>query len=128
MQLVVAGQVHTGVKGFVVDANRNPLQGATIWARNVTSAERPFVIKHTVTSSEDGDFFRLLTPGRYELTAQLDGFQPLTKVQALLLLPVDERRVEKGGGAGGGGGERGRERGPDHRLHPPLRQREGGHA
>ncbi|KAF2361813.1 Peptidase M14 carboxypeptidase A [Trinorchestia longiramus] len=76
-------QVHTGVAGIV----RNGLTGlsipdAVISVRNVTRVNathaRNSDIMHDVTTAVDGDYWRLLTPGVYEVTAYAEGFLPLT--------------------------------------------------
>ncbi|XP_037084217.1 LOW QUALITY PROTEIN: carboxypeptidase E-like [Pollicipes pollicipes] len=74
-------QVHTGIKGIVKDAqNRSPIGGATIAVRNVTAlnstASRSYNIEHDVTSFRDGDYYRLLTPGLYEVTVSAPGYVP----------------------------------------------------
>ncbi|XP_075830275.1 carboxypeptidase N catalytic chain isoform X2 [Microtus pennsylvanicus] len=62
-------QVHQGIKGMVLDENSNNLTGAVI---SVTG------INHDVTSGEHGDYFRLLLPGTYTVTAKAPGYDPQT--------------------------------------------------
>jgi len=47
---------------------------------NKAGARRDDDIAHDVTSVHDGDYWRLLTPGEYEITAYKDGFEPETKL------------------------------------------------
>ncbi|XP_064099961.1 carboxypeptidase D-like isoform X2 [Macrobrachium nipponense] len=63
-------QVHTGVKGFVVDENNNPISNATI---NIQG------INHEIISASDGDYWRLLVPGTHVLTVYADGYKPSTQ-------------------------------------------------
>lgn len=74
-------QVHIGVKGFVTDKSQkslylndgvigNPIQNAVIYVAG---------INHNVTTSFYGDFWRLLMPGTYEITAIANGYIPSTK-------------------------------------------------
>ncbi|XP_004838715.1 carboxypeptidase N catalytic chain isoform X3 [Heterocephalus glaber] len=62
-------QVHQGIKGMVLDDNNNNLTGAVISVSG---------INHDVTSGEHGDYFRLLLPGTYSVTATAPGFDPKT--------------------------------------------------
>ncbi|XP_061492335.1 carboxypeptidase N catalytic chain [Rhineura floridana] len=62
-------EVHQGIKGLVSDENNNKLAGAVISVEG---------IGHDVTSGEQGDYFRLLLPGTYAVTALADGYQPQT--------------------------------------------------
>ncbi|KAM6184799.1 carboxypeptidase N catalytic chain [Rhynchocyon petersi] len=62
-------EVHHGIKGMVVDENYNNLAGAVISVSG---------INHDVTSGDDGDYFRLLLPGTYTVTATAPGFHPET--------------------------------------------------
>ncbi|OCT91125.1 hypothetical protein XELAEV_18014180mg [Xenopus laevis] len=64
-------QVHIGIKGFILDAtDGRGIPNATI---SVAS------INHVVTSYKDGDFWRLLVPGAYKVTASARGYVPVTK-------------------------------------------------
>ncbi|KAF3853638.1 hypothetical protein F7725_014326 [Dissostichus mawsoni] len=60
-------QVHHGIKGMVYDENNNPLGNAEI---SVAGAN------HDVTTGVDGDYFRLLLPGTYTVTASAPGYVP----------------------------------------------------
>jgi len=64
--LAFIGQVHQGLTGFVKSVNGSPIAGATI---DVTHRS------HSITSAADGDFWRLLTPGTYTITASANGYQ-----------------------------------------------------
>lgn len=64
-------RVHMGVKGFVLDQEHHPISGARITVegrRNVSP----------VTSAKDGDYWRLLVPGSYRVSAHAEGFESLT--------------------------------------------------
>ena len=63
-------QVHIGVKGFVHKSGGEPIAGAVI---SVTGHS------HTVTTAKDGDFWRLLVPGTYQVTASVKGVGTATK-------------------------------------------------
>lgn len=76
---------HQGVKGTVTDAESGKaIPNALIQTRNVTritkGQRRSDLINHDVTSVHDGDYWRLLTPGEYEITASADGYAPSTKL------------------------------------------------
>ncbi|KRX70318.1 Carboxypeptidase E, partial [Trichinella sp. T6] len=56
------------LSGFVVDSSGSPLFGATIFVQG---------IEHNVTSNKDGDYWRLLTPGKtYEVAAIHPDYKP----------------------------------------------------
>lgn len=72
-------QAQTGVKGVVKCAvTGEPISHAVVWVKNVTGNES-VVIQHPVTTAADGDYWRLLTPGRFEVIVQADGYEPMTK-------------------------------------------------
>jgi hypothetical protein len=76
---------HMGVKGTVACAESGKaIPSAVIQAKNVTrigkTQRRSDHINHDVTSVHDGDYWRLLTPGEYEITVSAEGFAPSTKL------------------------------------------------
>lgn len=65
---------HIGVKGVVKDASTGmPIQGAQIKVFNITGNRE---IDHDVTSVSGGEYWRLLTPGKYRISAVKNGFTP----------------------------------------------------
>merc|ERR1712083_282920 len=76
---------HRGVKGMVRDAATGEgLQGARLHIRNITREERfsrrNSDIDHDVTSARGGDYWRLLTPGEYEVIVEAEGYEPQAKL------------------------------------------------
>merc|ERR1712051_734717 len=76
---------HMGVKGTVTDESTGKgIPNALIQTTNVTrigkGQRRSDLINHDVTSVHDGDYWRLLTPGEYEITASAEGYEPSTKL------------------------------------------------
>ena len=73
------------MKGVVKDADtRKGIANAIIHVKNVTRVARSFRrsddINHDITSVHDGDYWRLLTPGEYEVIAVADGYEPVAKL------------------------------------------------
>ncbi|CAF0984664.1 unnamed protein product [Adineta steineri] len=64
-------QVVHGIRGFVFDSKTKvPVSGVTIHIHN---------IEHNVTTYRDGDFFRILSAGVYDITAERVGYESETK-------------------------------------------------
>lgn len=61
---------HRGIKGFVKDQSGKPIKGASI-----SIGDR----RHDVLSAADGDFWRLLVPGTYDVTVRAKGLKPSMK-------------------------------------------------
>ena len=63
-------EVHKGIKGFVFDNKGKPVNNATIKVEGIA---------HNVTSYTEGDYWRLLIAGTYNVTALKNGYKPQTK-------------------------------------------------
>ncbi|XP_044735136.1 carboxypeptidase E-like [Chrysoperla carnea] len=73
-------QSHIGIKGMVYNAlTKEGIPNAVIHVRNITD-HNAYDIEHDITSVHNGDYFRLLTPGRYKVTAYREGFLPNSKI------------------------------------------------
>merc|ERR1711981_721090 len=76
---------HSGFKGVVKDADT--LQGisnALIHVKNITRIAKGYRrsddINHEITSVHDGDYWRLLSPGEYEVIVVADGYVPVQQL------------------------------------------------
>ncbi|KAK6187834.1 hypothetical protein SNE40_005771 [Patella caerulea] len=69
-------QVHTGIKGFTKSTSGKSIKEVEIKVTNLTSGE---YIQHDVLSDDDGDYYRLLTDGYYQVTTNKTGYHPVTK-------------------------------------------------
>ncbi|XP_017288880.1 carboxypeptidase D [Kryptolebias marmoratus] len=63
-------EVHIGVRGFVKDA----VSGAALSNASIVVAG----IRHNLTTAKYGDYYRLLLPGTYNITAVTPGYSPMT--------------------------------------------------
>ncbi|XP_063912973.1 carboxypeptidase E-like [Zophobas morio] len=73
-------QSHIGVKGIVYDnVAKRGIANAVIHVKNITNGKYQD-IQHDVVSVHDGDYFRLLTPGKYKITAYKDGYLPHSRI------------------------------------------------
>lgn len=61
-------QVHIGIHGFIRSSIGHPVAGAKIYVNRM---------QHTTVSAKDGDYWRLLLPGRYNITIEADGFEAI---------------------------------------------------
>lgn len=62
-------QVHVGIKGFVKSSIGTSIPHAAISVNN---------IQHVTYTGKDGDFYRLLLPGKYNITASVKGYEAQT--------------------------------------------------
>lgn len=62
--------VHRGIKGIVMDGEGNAIKGAQVSVRG---------IRHNITTADGGDYWRLLTPGTYIVSAWAPGYTKASK-------------------------------------------------
>jgi len=74
-----AEQVHTGLAGIVTDSNGSPLS-ASISVNGIN--------KKVFTDPTHGDYYRLLVPGEYQVSASATGFETGTKT---VNIPLDQK-------------------------------------
>ncbi|XP_071039037.1 carboxypeptidase E [Parasteatoda tepidariorum] len=81
-------QSHIGVKGIIEDAESGlPLSGVTIKVFNVTGNRK---IDHDITSVDGGEYWRLLTPGKYRITAAKNGYKSKAEIITVENTPHEE--------------------------------------
>ncbi|PNI81443.1 CPXM2 isoform 4 [Pan troglodytes] len=68
--IVFMEQVHRGIKGLVRDSHGKGIANAIISVEG---------INHDIRTANDGDYWRLLNPGEYVVTAKAEGFTASTK-------------------------------------------------
>lgn len=75
-------QIHIGVHGFIRSSIGTPIYGAAITVNG---------IKHVSYSAKDGDYWKLLLPGKYNLTVYADGYEP--NIQEIIIPNDDEKSL-----------------------------------
>ncbi|XP_029819828.1 adipocyte enhancer-binding protein 1 [Manacus vitellinus] len=63
-------QVHRGIKGIVTDQQGEPIANATIVVGG---------INHNIKTASGGDYWRILNPGEYRVSARAEGYNPSVK-------------------------------------------------
>ncbi|CAH4018089.1 carboxypeptidase E-like [Pieris brassicae] len=71
-------KAHIGIKGIVGD-DSGFIKNAIVSVVNITGPV-PRPIRHDITTGDYGDYYRLLTPGHYEVTAIHPGYFPVSRV------------------------------------------------
>ncbi|VDK32776.1 unnamed protein product [Taenia asiatica] len=72
-------QAHSGIKGLTFGYKNSkvvPLADSIILAMNITNKKNPQIINHAIFSNSKGDYFRLLTSGKYFVAAIHPGYVP----------------------------------------------------
>uniref|UniRef100_A0A672UMF7 Adipocyte enhancer-binding protein 1 n=1 Tax=Strigops habroptila TaxID=2489341 RepID=A0A672UMF7_STRHB len=68
-------QVHRGIKGLVTDQQGEPIANATIVVGG---------INHNIRTAGGGDYWRILNPGEYRVSARAEGYNPSVKTCSVL--------------------------------------------
>ncbi|CAH8628829.1 unnamed protein product [Heterobilharzia americana] len=83
-------QVSYCIKGTVYgfsEGYRILVGDAIIKVTNITNQQNPIPILHNVRTREDGNYYRLLTKGKYLVTASADGFIPAVACTEITHVP-----------------------------------------
>ena len=65
-------KVHKGIRGFIFKSDSTPLEGALVSVEKIQNGGGMKVLKN-VTSFDNGDYWRLLLPGRYSVAVTYPG-------------------------------------------------------
>jgi tetratricopeptide (TPR) repeat protein len=88
------------IKGKVVDAQGNPVEGATISIENLDKGSKPLQTK----TSKKGEYIQVgLYPGKYRITATKDALSTAKETDIHLDMLTLDLKLEPGGGAKGTG-------------------------
>uniref|UniRef100_A0A915HML5 Peptidase M14 carboxypeptidase A domain-containing protein n=1 Tax=Romanomermis culicivorax TaxID=13658 RepID=A0A915HML5_ROMCU len=89
-------QVHMGLKGRVFDqTTKEPVVGALVLVSNITSKNQDDDIDHPIQTEANGEYFRLLAAGKYNVTVLAPGYKPLNKTLTVTNVPESEaQRVD----------------------------------
>ncbi|KAF2893301.1 hypothetical protein ILUMI_12857 [Ignelater luminosus] len=80
-------QSHIGIKGIVYNSiTKQGISNAIIHVKNITDGVGKD-IQHDIMSVYNGDYFRLLIPGHYKVTAYKDGYLPHTRLVTVINKP-----------------------------------------
>ncbi|XP_064458010.1 carboxypeptidase E-like isoform X2 [Ornithodoros turicata] len=80
-------QAHIGVKGIVTDAvTGKPVGRAQVQVFNITNGDIQR-INHDVTTSENGEYWRLLVPGKYTIQVEKEGYEPERRTVTVINQP-----------------------------------------
>lgn len=86
-------RAHIGVKGVVKNAITGaPISNAIIHVKNITDGRHDDIF-HDITSVHEGDYYRLLTPGLYRISAYHEGFHPVTRTVKVIFRPYQEAQI-----------------------------------
>lgn len=86
-------QTHIGVRGNVHSAvDGSPIEGATITVVNITNGHE-LLIPHDIITTNTGEYWRLLTPGKYRISASKPGFQTMNHEVTVINPPRAEAAV-----------------------------------
>ncbi|KAI6222413.1 Peptidase-M14 domain-containing protein [Aphelenchoides fujianensis] len=87
-------QSHLGFKGVIRDGvTGEPIKNAVIWVRNVTASDSEAPIKHPVTSSQVGDYFRPIIDGSYQIAVEAEGYEPAMRIVNITNVPHAEAQT-----------------------------------